>query len=219
MGMKKRDLKRVQRDIHQHLCPSWFNNEGRIPGIIREEGPLIQEIEVFSHDGFCYQVAAWIFLLIIPSSKVPSQLCRTGNLGFMRMKDHENEMKFARLLKQMREQMVPSIDHPLEPRKLLERLDRLDEDIAWQITFRYAFAMAVFHAYYGHDEKVLDYTRRFHEFVEQRRQATREPNEHDTKALDFLAEVSGWLKAGTARERLDAIRDEERKRLGSPDAG
>jgi hypothetical protein len=196
-----KELRPVVEDYHRAF-PSWQLLEAELLG--RESGPLLQVIGFERLSGGSYRVICGIYYLCIPD--------RDGRFGvqFLSIKRsiHPREHTSLRdkVVEAIHQEIIPSVDVPLAPEQVLA-MHEANEPIRSPD----AHHLAALNAYLGHNERALYWCSRFTELVNSHGLGWQD---FDYKRRAFLDQLEQWLKAGEAKQRLERVLQEERRKWG-----
>jgi hypothetical protein len=211
MTIKAKDLKLIVQDYLEYF-PGW-----RILGfdtLYRDSEPILQGILFNRASWDVYRPTGFIRVLTSPSPKgvlqVPQPLKNLNGapgrtIGLVN--HNRNRLKIVpEIVNELRRQIEPSIDRPLDPKKVLK----------WYanraiLSINDAYSLAAFHAYLGFDNDARFWIREFHQWIDERKIIQDESVEEDSR---FLEELENWLEKGVARSKLESIIELERKKLG-----
>jgi len=194
-------MRRIIEDYHNYF-PDWKVID--FDALARESGPILQGIALDRLSGDIYRPMGFIQVLTAPRSERGgmelSQILRYD----VRLQSHEK--KRDEIVAELRRQIVPSIERPLVVSEVLELYER--EAIP---TAQEAYSLATLRAYLGYKKEARKWCAKFENLEERRR-------EHWSKVIyeqfDFIASLEQWLDEGTARQHLEEVLQEERRKLG-----
>lgn len=225
MTIKKRDILRIVRD-YQSAFPGWEIPK-RGTEIVRVEGPVLQGIVFDRSPRDIYRPTGYIRVLTVPKSpgivELPQDLKRANGAPQREVTLRGHERERDEIVGELFRQMRPKLNEPLEPLEVLEIYERKAV-----IKSPQAYSIASLCAYLGYEAKARDWIRRFRELEQEwinywlsdpkrKKYWTSEKalkERADEERQKFIDELERWLDKGEARERLEAVIQEERKKLG-----
>jgi hypothetical protein len=226
MTIKKKDIVRIVRD-YQPAFPGWEIPK-RGTEIVRVESPVLQGIVFDRSPRDIYRPTGYIRVLTAPKSSgvmdLVQDLKRANGapqrevtlLGHKRERDE--------IVSELYRQMRPKLDEPLDPLEVLEMYEREAVPKVPE-----AYSIATLCAYLGYEAKARDWIRRFRELEHEweqywlsdpkrKRYSTakwfQDSEQIDEERKKFIDDLEEWLDKGEARERLETVIQEERKKLG-----
>ena len=209
MTINRKDLKRITEDYHSRYFPDWKVIDFDM--LARESGPILQAIVLDRSSDDIYRPTGCLQVLTAPRGgrggmELPQRLKRpNGSSGrYVRLQSHEK--KRDETVEALRQQIVPSIERPLVVSEVLELYER--EAIP---TAPEAFSLATLRAYLGYNQEARKWCAKFKELQEQRREHW---SEITHQQLDLITSLEQWLDEGTARQHLEEVLQEERRKLG-----
>jgi hypothetical protein len=106
----------------------------------------------------------------------------------------------------MRREFVPSMDLPLDVPEVLDLYEKKAAPSDPQ-----AFSLAALNAYLGRDERAVYWCAQFPKLIDR---LGIEWQEADRKRSAFLQDLETWIRNGEAREQLERVLQEERRKWG-----
>lgn len=226
MTIKKRDILRIVRD-YQPAFPGWEIPK-RGTAIARVSGPVMQGILFDRSARDIYRPRGFIKLLTAPESPgvmdLVQDLKRANGAPQREIALPNHERERDEIVSELYRQMRPKLDELLDPLEVLEMYER---DAVPKVPE--AYSIATLCAYLGYETKARDWIRRFRELdhewqryalsLSKGKRRVMAKWELDLRQVEeerrkFIDSLEGWLDKGEARERLEAVIQEERKKLG-----
>jgi len=201
--MTLNELRPIAEDYYRAFT-DWRFLEGEL--LARESGPVMQVIGFERLSTGSYRPVCGLYCLCIPD--------RDGRFGhqFLNVKVRQvhpraHEITREKVVEAIRQEIVPSVDRPLVAEEVLELYERqanpprsLD-----------AYSLAALNAYLGHDQRALYWCSRFTELVNE---SANRWQDFDYKRRAFLDQLEKWIHARNAKEQLDRVLQEERRKWG-----
>jgi hypothetical protein len=199
--MTLKELEPIVADYHRAL-PNWHVLEKEL--IARESGPILQYIGFERLSTGAYRVQYGIYYLCVADRDggfVPNYLSVKQSIH---ARAH-NSMR-DKVVEAIHKEIVPSVDALLDPEQVLS-LHEAHEPIRSPD----AHHLAALNACLGHDDRALYWCCRFPELVEETGLGW---HEWDYKRQAFLESLKQWIEAGEAKEQLEPIVQDERRKWG-----
>jgi hypothetical protein len=169
----------------------------------RESGPLIQAIAFERLSYGSYRPQAWVSYLCVPDRDGgldPQWL----NVRLRQIDPRAHERLRDKVVEAIHREIVPSVDAPLDPVQVLAL-----HEAKQCVRSPDAHHLAALNAYLAHEERALYWCMRFPEMVEQEGVGW---HDFDFKRRAFLDDLKRWIKAGEAKQQLERIVQEERRK-------
>jgi hypothetical protein len=200
--MTQLELHKIVIDYHRAF-PDWVVLEQTL--LARECGPLMQGIGFQPLSTGSYRPICSIYYLCVPN--------RDGGFG-VQFLNHPvqdidprvHEAKKKQVIEAIHYEIVPSVDVPLDPEQVLAMHEAQEP-----IRSPDACYLAALNAYLGHEEQGLHWCRRFPELVDQHGLGWQD---FDYNRLAFLDRLKKWINCGIAKEQLERVLQEERRKWG-----
>jgi hypothetical protein len=202
---KRLTLKELRPIIafYRATFPTW-----RIVGrdmLVREAGPVVQGIAFERLSGGEYRPTGHIRVLVAPGEFWFLELSQ--NLSKPRQINRRQHPEFRnRVVEAIRAEFVPCVDSPLVAEEVLQLYERKAHPTSAE-----AYSLAPFNAYLGHDTRALYWCSRFTELVNELGNPWQD---FDHKRREFLDQLERWLKVGEAKQQLERVLQEERRKWG-----
>lgn len=200
--MTLKELRPVVEDYHR-MFRDWKILEGELLG--RECGPLLQYIGFERLSTGAYRPTCGVYYLCVPD--------RDGSLGpqwlnvkVRQVHPREHESLRDKVVEAIHREIVPSVDARLDGKQVL----RLHEEREI-LRSPDAHHLAALNAYLGYDQRALYWCSQFSILVEQLGLGWQD---FDYKRRAFLDQLEKWIKSGNAKEQLDRVLQEERRKWG-----
>lgn len=174
--------------------------------LLREDGPVAQGITFERLSGGVYRPTGHVHVLVVPAEHWFLELSQrlSKNQQLNRRQDREFR---DRTVAAIRAEFVPNIDRPLLAEEVLELYERQ----ANPPRSPNAYSLAALNAYLGYDERALYWCSRFTELVNESADSWQDC---DYKRRAFLDQLEKWLQAGDAKQQLERVLQEERRKWG-----
>ncbi len=174
--------------------------------LVREAGPVAQGITFERLSSGDYRPTGHIRVLVAPGDFWFLELPQ--NLSKPRQINRRQHPEFRdRVVEGIRAEFVPRVDRPLIAEEVLELYERE----ANPPRSPDAYSLAALNAYLRHDDRALHWCSRFTELVNKLGNPWQD---FDYKRRAFLDQLEQWLKAGEAKQRLECVLQEERRKWG-----
>jgi hypothetical protein len=174
--------------------------------LIREAGPVAQGITFERLSSGDYRPTGHIRVLVAPGEFWFLELSQ--NLSKPRQINRRQHPEFRdRVVEAIRAEFMPSVDRPLVVEEVLE----LYEHEANPPRSPDAYSLAPLNAYLGHDERAMHWCSRFTQLVNE---VGNPWQDFDYKRRAFLDQLEQWLQAGEAKQQLERVLQEERRKWG-----
>jgi hypothetical protein len=191
-------------EFYQANFPTW-----RVVGhdiLVREAGPVVQGIAFERLSGGEYRPTGHIHVLVAPGDHWFLEIPQ--NLSKLRQINRRQDREFRGcVLNAIRAEFVPSVDGPLVAEEVLELYERE----ANPPRSPDAYSLAALNAYLGHDKRALFWCSRFTELVNELGNPWQDS---EYKQRGFLDQLEQWINAGGAKQQLERVLQEERKKWG-----
>lgn len=199
-----KELRSIIEFYHGHF-PTW--KVIRKDTLVREDGPIVQGITFERLSGGQYRPTGHIRVLVAPEDFWGMDLSQPLNVKLRQIERRRDTPEIReRVVQAMYAEFLPRVDQPL----IAEQVLNFYEDSAYPVSHQ-AYSLAPLNAYLGHDERALHWCSRFTELVN----ASGNPwQELEQKQLAFLDELEKWLKAGDAKQQLERVLQDERRKWG-----
>lgn len=191
-------------EFYQSKFPTWRIIDRNI--LVREAGAVAQGIAFERLSGGDYRPTGHVRVLIAPDDLWGLELPQ--NLSKPRQVNRRQDREFRpRVVEAIRREFVPSVDRPLVAEEVLELYERE----ANPPRSPDAYSLAPLNAYLGHDKRALYWCSRFTDLVNE---VGNPWQDFDYKRRAFLDQLEQWLKAGEAKQQLERVLQEERRKWG-----
>lgn len=203
---KRLTLKELQpiMEFYHAKFPAW--RVIRNDTLVREANPVVQGITFDRLSYGVYRPTGYIRILVAPEDfwgfELPQYLIKPREIN--RRQDREFR---PRVIEAIRSQFVPSVDRPLVVKDVLN----IYEHEALPPRSPDAYSLAALNAYLGHDDRALYWCAQFTELVNSHGLGWQD---FDYKRRAFLDQLEQWLKAGEAKQQLERVLQEERRKWG-----
>lgn len=210
--LKKKDLIRITNDYLPQF-PGW-----RCLGfdtLIRENGPILQGILFNRASSDVYKPMGFIHVLCSPSSmdvmglELPQSLKHKNGAPDRAIGLSNHERLLPEVVADLRKQILPQIDKPLEPIKVLDLYLKMAVP-----TLSQAESIAALQSYFGFEKDAKRWIGRFRQLFDDRKKIFGDLPEFDNKDKAFIDELEAWLVGGMAKQNLTLIIEEERRKFG-----
>jgi hypothetical protein len=190
-------------EFYQAHFPSWNVIQKDI--LVREDGPVAQGIAFERLSGGEYRPTGHIHVLVAPADHWFLELSQ--RLSKNRHINRRQHPEFRdRVVEAIRAEFVPSVDRPLVAEEVL----KLYEEKAYPSDPE-AYSLAALNACLGHDDRARYWCSRFTDLVN----AIGRPwQDFDYKRRAFLDQLEKWIQAGDAKQQLERVLQEERRKWG-----
>ena len=174
--------------------------------LAREDGPVVQGITFERLSGGEYRPTGHIRVLIAPEDAWAFELSQRLDIKLRQINRRQHPEFRDRVVEAIRTEFVPNVGKPL----VAEQVLRLYEEKAFPSDPE-AYSLAALNAYLGHDDRARYWCSRFTELVN----AVGRPwQDFDYKRRAFLDQLEKWLQAGDAKQQLERVLQEERRKWG-----
>jgi hypothetical protein len=212
MTIKCKEIRQIVKD-YQVYFPDWISVDN--DSLVRASGPVLQGITFYRLSYAAYRPTGFIRVLTLPKACDPLLMelsqelkLRNGADRIIGLQSHKNVI--SEVVAELRGQILPRMDEPLEPLKVLTIYSKLAMP-----TLAEAYSLVSLNAYFGYESEALKWIDRYKQLMhEQETHGLISEWERDYE--QFLETVTTWLKQGVARERLEMIVEEEKRKLGIP---
>lgn len=197
------ELRSIVEFYHAHF-PTWkLIQKGTL---VREDGPVAQGIVFERLSAGDYRPTGHVHVLVAPADYWFLELSQNlkKHSSVSRRQDREYR---PRVLEAFRSEFVPKVDRPLVAEEVLKLYEREANPPASPD----AYSLAPLNAYLGHEERALYWCSRFPELVAE---SSNPWEECDLKRKEFLDRLTSWIKAGVAKQELQKVLEEERRKWG-----
>ena len=207
MTISRREIKRITEDYHRYF-PDW--KIINLDTLAREDGPVLQGILFDRSARDIYRPTGFIRVLTAPDvpgvMELAHRLNRPNRLSdwSVRLQSHEKERD--RIVEELHRQLTPSIERPLVASEVLKLYEREAVPNGAE-----AYSLATLCAYFGHDKNAREWCTKFRDLTEWLKD---DFPKHVLERQAFLDSLERWLDEGTARQRLEEVLQEERRKLG-----
>lgn len=175
--------------------------------LIREAGPILQGITFERLSGGEYRPTGHVRVLVAPEDFWGFELCQHLNVKYRQINRRQHPEFRDRVANAIHAEFVPNVDRPLVAEEVLELYERE----ASPPRSPDAYSLAALNAYLGHRDRATHWCSRFTELVN----AGGNPwQDFDYKRRTFLDQLEGWIQAGTAKNELEKVLQEERHKWG-----
>lgn len=191
-------------EFYNVTVPTW--RVARKDTLIREAGPVLQGITFERLSGGEYRPTGHVRVLVAPRDFWAMELDQVLNVKVRQINPRQDREYRDRVVDAIRAEFVPNVDRPLVAEDVLSLLEREALPTSGE-----AYSLAALNAYLGHDERALYWCSRFAEML---KASGRELQPFDHKQQAFLASLEGWIRAGDAKQQLEEVLQEERRKWG-----
>jgi len=178
--------------------------------LVREASPVLQGISFERLSYGAYRPVGHVRVLVAPRDHWAFELSQDLNVKLRTIDRRRHESVKEQVASAMRAEFVPSIDRPLIAEEVLD----LYEADALPTTSE-AYSLAPLNAYLGHFDRAKYWCGRFKELIGAQ---GRLPHELDAGRLAFLDQLETWIERGDAKEQLERVLQEERRKWGLTEA-
>jgi hypothetical protein len=197
------ELRSIVEFYHAHF-PAWKVIQEDT--LTRENGPVVQGIAFERLSGGEYRPTGHIRVLVAPEDHWALELSQRLSKHSRVSRRQDREYR-PNVLAAIRAEFKPCVDRPL----IAEDVLKLYEREANPPASTDAYSLAPLNAYLGYESRALYWCSRFPKLIEE----TADPwQECDFKRRAFLDQLEGWIEAGTAKEELEKVLQEERRKWG-----
>jgi hypothetical protein len=213
MALKLKDLAPILADYRTVLVgwKAWGKDS-----LYRESSPVIQFL-VLGRPTYAniYRAAFCLRVLVAPASSSGEtndywqSLTYTDSRSEANYRLIDHAAKREQILADVRRQIRPPVDEPLTVEAALNCIETKAVP-----TMNEAYTLAALHAYLGHDSQAQVWIERFHQ---ERLELPWTNEESIIYQHKFIDRLTVWLKEGQAREQLEQLIPEERRKLGLKD--
>lgn len=191
-------------DFYHEYFPAWKIIEKDT--LVREDAPIAQAITFERLSGGEYRPTGHIRVLVAPEDTWVFELSQRLNIKFRQINRRQDREYRPQVLEAIRSEFVPSVDKPLVAEEVLQLYEEKSYPSASE-----AYSLASLNAYLGHNDRAMYWCFRFNELVDN----TRLPWHHfDFKRRAFLDQLEKWLRVGDAKQQLERVLQEERRKWG-----
>jgi hypothetical protein len=174
--------------------------------LVREDSPVVQGITFERLSGGEYRPTGHIHVLVVPTDYWFLELPQDLNIKLRQINRRQHPELRDRVVEAIRAEFVPSVDRPLVAEEVLELYEERAHPTAPE-----AYSLAALNAYLGHAERARYWCSRFTELVNN---LGRPWQDFDYQRRAFLDQLEKWLDAGDARQQLEHVLQEERRKWG-----
>jgi hypothetical protein len=191
-------------EFYHARFPTW--RVVRDNSLVREQVPIIQGITFERLPRGEYRPTGHIRVLVAPEDFWVFELPQYLNVKVRQVNRRQHPEFRDRVVQAIRLEFVPNVDRPLIAEDVLE----LYEHKATPTDLE-AYSLAALNAYLGHEERALYWCSRFTQLVNE---VGNPWQDCDYKRRAFLEQLEQWMKAGEAKQQLDRVLQEERRKWG-----
>jgi hypothetical protein len=201
-----KQIRAIVQDYHRFL-PGWQHVTDET--LARADGPVLQAIGFQCLASGEYRPMNYIQVLVAPEpgrkgrvdffAQTPKGRPRTVPL-------RSHQQLHDQMIETMKREFTPSITEPLNATVVLDLCEQEAIPKSGQ-----AYALAAFNAYFSRNEQSLSWCSRYNDLVKELGQPW-QPWHHQQRA--FLDSLEQWLKVGDAKQHLDRVLQEERRKWG-----
>jgi len=202
-----KELRPIVEFYHSHF-PEWKVFEKDT--LIREASPIVQCITFDRISAGDYRPVGYIRVLVAPSPFWGFELSQHLDVKLREIDRRRHELIKEQVVEAMLAEFVPAIDRPLVAEEVLN----LYEAYALPTTSE-AYSLAPLNAYLGHFGRAKSWCERFKELIAA---PDRLPHDLDAAHLAYLDQLETWIEQGDAKEQLERVLQEERRKWGFAEA-
>lgn len=210
MTLTTKQITQVAIDYRDAAFPHWrmLATEGML---LRTERCVAQGICFDRASDKVYRPMGFIRVLVAPKHvgvmELPQEIRHPkGGQRSVHIREHEKEM--PDIIREIRHQVKPSIENPLDPEEVLnlyEREARTRERLAE------AYSLAALTAYLGQEKRCKCWTKRYNDLLKERYAAYAQPIDYERQ--QFLNRLESWIRRGIVRERLDTVMESQKRQM------
>jgi hypothetical protein len=198
-----KELRPIVQYYHSHF-PTW-----RVildDSLVREAAPVIQGVTVERLSYGAYRMIGYVRVLVAPRDEWAFELPQELNHKLISIGRREHDALRERVVDAMRNEFEPAMDEPLNPEGVLQLYETRSLP-----TIPQAYSLAALNAYLERADRCVYWCERFQELLAR---FGRPPSETDILRQSYLSQLRQWLDKGTAREQLEQILLQERRKWG-----
>jgi len=174
--------------------------------LVREAPPVVQGITFDRLSYGVYRPTGHIRVLVAPDDDWVFELCQKLNVKVRQIDRRQHPQFRDRVVEAIHAEFLPKVDEPLVADEVLA----LYEAKAYP-TPAAAYSLAPLNASLGHDDRAIYWCSRFTQLVNQLGNPWQD---FDYERRAFLDQLEQWLKAGTAKQELAGVLEEQRHKWG-----
>jgi hypothetical protein len=191
-------------EFYHSAFPNW--KIVRNDTLVREDGPVLQGITFDRLSGGDYRPIGHIRVMVAPEDVWGYELTQDLNIKVRHIERRAHEMLKNKVVEAIHAEFVPRVDQPLHAQEVLNLYEQRAVPTSPE-----AYSLAPLNAYLGNDSRALYWCSRFSELVD----AVSNPwQDSDYKRRAFLDQLEKWLQAGNAKQQLERVLQEERRKWG-----
>jgi hypothetical protein len=146
----------------------------------------------------------------VPADHWYFELPQDLNIKVRQINRRQDREYRPRVLEAIRADFVPSVDRPLVAEEVL----KLYEQQSVPETTGAAYSLAALNAYLGHEERALHWCSQHTKLLDEKTRNGFPWHELEHKQQAFLQDLEKWIKGGEAKQQLEHVLQEERRKWG-----
>lgn len=198
------ELDAIMRFYHGRF-PDWKVIQRDL--LVREDGPVVQGIAFERLSDGEYRPTGHIHVLIAPSSHWPLELSQWLNVRVRQIERRRDTPEVREsVIRAIHGEFVPQVGSPLCAEQVLSLYEARATPTSPE-----AYSLASLNAYFGHDERALHWCSRFTDLVNKSGISWQGC---DLARRSLLDKLETWIQVGTARQELDRVLVDARRKWG-----